>query len=54
MGFNTPEWTINIQFGNRQITKNSGFSVVHRWQKKFFWEIPLVNGYVSDIQTFDA
>lgn len=53
-GFNTPELTTNIQFGNRQITKNLGFSIVHRWQKKFLWESPLVNGYVRAIHTFDA
>jgi len=53
-GFNTPEWTANIQFGNRQIAKNLGFSVVYRWQEKFLWESPLVNGNVPAIHTFDA
>lgn len=53
-GFNTPEWTANIQFGNRQIAKNLGFSVVYRWQQKFLWESPLVNGNVPAIHTFDA
>jgi iron complex outermembrane receptor protein len=53
-GFNTPEWTANIQFGNRQIVKNLGFSVVYRWQQEFQWESPLVNGTVPAIHTVDA
>jgi iron complex outermembrane recepter protein len=53
-GFNTPEWSTNIQFGNRQIAKNLGFSVVYRWQQEFQWESPLVNGTVPAIHTFDA
>lgn len=53
-GFNTPNWTTNMSFGNREIVKNFGFNVVWRWQEEFLWESPLVNGRVSAYNTFDA
>lgn len=53
-GFNTPNWTTNISFGNREIVKNLGFNIVWRWQEKFLWESPLVNGTVPAYHTFDA
>jgi iron complex outermembrane recepter protein len=52
--FNTPEWSTNISFGNREVFKNLGFSVAYRWQQSFLWESPLVTGYIDDINTFDA
>jgi iron complex outermembrane recepter protein len=52
--FNTPEWSTNISFGNREITKHLGFSVAYRWQQEFLWESPLVTGQVDAISTFDA
>jgi iron complex outermembrane recepter protein len=52
--FNTPEWSTNISFGNRELTKNVGFSVAYRWQKSFLWESPLVTGQIDAINTFDA
>jgi outer membrane receptor protein involved in Fe transport len=53
-GFNTPEWATNLTFGNREIVKNLGFSVVYKWQDAFLWESPLVTGRVEPIHTFDA
>ena len=53
-GFNTPEWSANLSFGNREIFKNAGFSVAYRWQQSFLWESPLVTGQVDAISTFDA
>lgn len=53
-GFNTPEWTANVSFGNREVAKNLGFSVVYRWQKSFLWESPLVTGQIDAINTVDA
>lgn len=53
-GFNTPNWTTNVSFGNREIAKNMGFNVVWRWQEEFIWESPLVNGTVPSYNTFDA
>jgi outer membrane receptor protein involved in Fe transport len=53
-GFNTPEWSANVSFGNREIFKNAGFSVAYRWQQSFLWESPLVTGQVGAISTFDA
>ena len=52
--FNTPEWSTNLSFGNRELTKHVGFSVAYRWQKSFLWESPLVTGQIDEINTFDA
>lgn len=53
-GFNTPHWTSNLSFGNREIVKNIGFNVVWRWQQSFLWESPLVTGEVPSYKTIDA
>ncbi|MBT1703841.1 TonB-dependent receptor [Chryseosolibacter indicus] len=53
-GFNTPQWTTNISFGNREIVKNLGFNVVYRWQDSFLWESPLVTGKIKSYSTVDA
>lgn len=53
-GFNTPEWSGNVSFGNREVAKNVGFNIVYKWQESFLWESPLVTGTVPAIGTFDA
>ncbi len=53
-GFNTPKWTGNISFGNREIVKNIGFNFVWKWQDAFLWESPLVNGGINAIGTLDG
>jgi hypothetical protein len=53
-GFNTPDWSTNLSFGNRQIAKNIGFNVVWRWQNAFLWESPLVTGDIAAYSTIDA
>ncbi|GAA3965128.1 TonB-dependent receptor [Mucilaginibacter dorajii] len=53
-GFNTPEWSGNVSFGNREVAKNVGFNVVYKWQQSYLWESPLVTGNVPAIGTFDA
>jgi outer membrane receptor protein involved in Fe transport len=53
-GFNTPKWTTNISFGNREVIKNIGFNIVWRWQDAFLWESPLVVGNISAYNTLDA
>ncbi len=53
-GFNTPDWSSNISFGNREVVKNIGFNVTWRWQDAFLWESPLVTGKVSAYSTVDA
>jgi outer membrane receptor protein involved in Fe transport len=53
-GFNTPHWTTNISFGNREVVKNVGFNIVCRWQESFLWESPLAPGNVPAYTTFDA
>jgi outer membrane receptor protein involved in Fe transport len=53
-GFNTPDWTTNISFGNRAISKNIGFNIVWKWQNSFLWESPLVTGGIAAINNIDA
>jgi len=53
-GFNTPEWSTNLSFGNREIVKNIGFNIVWRWQDGFLWESPLVTGGIPAFNTIDA
>jgi outer membrane receptor protein involved in Fe transport len=53
-GFNTPKWSTNLSFGNREIVKNVGFNIVWRWQDAFLWESPLVTGGISSYNTLDA
>ncbi len=53
-GFNTPDFSANLSFGNREIVKNVGFAIAYKWQQSFLWESPLVTGQVAAINTFDA
>jgi iron complex outermembrane receptor protein len=53
-GFNTPQWSSNISFGNREVVKNIGFNIVWRWQDAFLWESPLVTGNIESYSTLDA
>ena len=53
-GFNTPDWTTNISFGNRAISRNVGFNIVWKWQNSFLWESPLVTGNIDAINNVDA
>jgi len=53
-GFNTPKWTSNISFGNREIVKNVSFNVIWKWQDAFLWESPLVTGGIDAFNLFDG
>ncbi|MCU0334827.1 MAG: TonB-dependent receptor [Chitinophagaceae bacterium] len=53
-GFNTPDWVVNLSFGNREVIKNTGFNIVWRWQNAFNWESPLAVGRVPANQQIDA
>ncbi|MDI3322597.1 TonB-dependent receptor [Pinibacter soli] len=53
-GFNTPKWTTNVSFGNREVIENVGFNIVWKWQDSFLWESPLVTGKVNAFNTIDA
>ena len=53
-GFNTPEWSSNLSFGNREVVKNIGFNITWRWQDAFLWESPLVTGRIAAYSTLDA
>ncbi|MFZ4056575.1 MAG: TonB-dependent receptor [Ferruginibacter sp.] len=52
--FNTPKFSTNLSFGNREIIRNIGFNVVWRWQDAFLWESPLAVGKVNAFSTIDA
>jgi iron complex outermembrane recepter protein len=53
-GFNTPQWSSSLSFGNPQIRKNLGFNITWRWQDAFYWESPLVNGNIPAFNVLDA
>ncbi|WP_295664692.1 TonB-dependent receptor [uncultured Mucilaginibacter sp.] len=54
-GFNTPQWTTNLSFGNREVVKNLGFNIVYKWQQAYVWQSQLViTGNVPAVSTFDA
>lgn len=53
-GFNTPRWSSNLSFGNREVVKNIGFNITWRWQDAFLWESPLVTGRIAAYNTIDA
>jgi iron complex outermembrane recepter protein len=53
-GFNTPQWSTNLSFGNREVVKNIGFNIAWRWQDSFLWESPLVTGNIAAFSSFDA
>ncbi|MEO6230831.1 MAG: carboxypeptidase-like regulatory domain-containing protein [Ferruginibacter sp.] len=53
-GFNTPRYTTNLSFGNRAISKHTGFNIVWKWQDSFLWESPLVTGQIDAINNIDA
>ncbi|MDB5146627.1 MAG: energy transducer TonB [Mucilaginibacter sp.] len=53
-GFNSPEWSGNVSFGNREVIQNLGFNIVYKWQQAYLWESPLVTGNVPSIGTVDA
>jgi len=53
-GFNTPQWSSTLSFGNPQVRKNLGFNITWRWQDAFYWESPLVNGSIPAFNVLDA
>ena len=52
-GFNTPKWSTNLQFGNRNLFRNFGFNIVWKWQDGYLWQSPLATGDVPAFQTVD-
>lgn len=53
-GFNTPKFSSNLQFGNREVFKNFGFNIVWKWQDAYTWESPLATGRIEAFSTIDA
>ena len=52
--FNTPAYITNVNFSNRELFKNLGFSVAWRWQDAFAWRAPLADGIVPAYHSVDA
>jgi outer membrane receptor protein involved in Fe transport len=53
-GFNTPEWIVNLSFGNEDVFNRFGFNLTYRCQSSYYWESFLVNGDVPAYRTIDA
>ena len=52
--FNTPAYITNVNFSNRELIKNIGFSIAWRWQDAFEWRAPLADGIVPAYHSIDA
>ncbi len=52
--FNTPDYRLNIAVGNREFTKNIGFSVNWRWQNSFLWESDFGTDVIPSVSIIDA
>jgi iron complex outermembrane receptor protein len=52
--FNTPNWIVNFSIGNREILKNTGFTIGWHWQNAFYWNSPLAAGEVPAYGSIDA
>jgi iron complex outermembrane recepter protein len=52
--FNTPDYRLNMSVGNRDFTKNIGFSLNWRWQNSFLWESDFGTGNIPAFSTVDA
>jgi len=52
--YNTPDYRLNIGFGNRNILKNLGFHFNYRWQNKFTWESNFGVAEIPAFGTLDA
>lgn len=52
--FNTPDYRVNIGFGNSNVYNNWGFNLVYHYQDAFLYEGSFAVGNVSAINTLDA
>ncbi|MCF6359654.1 MAG: TonB-dependent receptor [Cyclobacteriaceae bacterium] len=52
-GFNTPKNRYNIQFSNREVFDNFGFSASYRWSDKYDWTGTFGNGPVAAFSSLD-
>ncbi|MFZ1529147.1 MAG: TonB-dependent receptor [Ferruginibacter sp.] len=54
--FNSPKYKFNATLGNSGFGKDkrAGFSLVYRWQDRFYYEGDLANGFVEAVQTLDG
>lgn len=52
--FNTPDYRVNIGFGNSNVYNNWGFNLVYHYQDAFLYEGSFAVGNVPAINTLDA
>lgn len=52
--FNTPDYRVNIGFGNSNVYKNWGFNINYHYQDAFLYEGSFAVGKVPAINTIDA
>ncbi len=52
--YNTPDYRLNVGFGNRNILKNLGFHFNYRWQNEFTWESNFGVAQIPAFGTLDA
>lgn len=52
--FNTPNYKINLSFGNYHLLKNIGFNISWRWQDDFLWQSDFGTTIINSFQTLDA
>ena len=52
--FNTPNYKINLSFGNYHLLDNLGFNISWRWQDSFNWQSDFGATVIPSYQTLDA
>ncbi len=52
--YNTPENTFKFIIGNKNIFKNTGFSLTYTYMNKYLWEATFATAMVPSRSTFDA
>ncbi len=53
-GFNTPEHSVKLTFGNPNAFKNFGFNVNVRWSDEYLWESTFVDAMIDARTVIDA
>jgi len=53
-GFNTPEHSVKVSFGNTDLFENFGFKVDARWQNEFLWESTFADALIKERTVVDA
>ncbi|SMO79017.1 TonB-dependent receptor [Solitalea koreensis] len=52
--YNTPKVRYNLNFGSKEVFKNTGFNISYRWQDAFNWSSSFATGDVPAFGSVDA